>query len=156
MCAGESFWGSIFNLLSPGSDKQQGTNDQLPPIMFSIHSQGKDCGFMRLVHRFKWKRLKEIQDSFQSDIVIVVGAFTGFTVLRGNLPEKLKEFTSRGRTVSWGAQDRDLESHRSRRGTGFRSFHSRFILEKCCKCFSGWNKYGHKKKNITKKQTSEA
>ena len=154
MCAGDSFWGSIFKLLWPGSDKQQGTNDQLPQIIFSIHSQEKDCGFMRLAHRFKWKRLKEIQDSFQSDIVIVAGAFTGFIVLWGSLPEKRREFTSRGRTASWGAQDRHLGSHRSQKGTGVRSIHRNFILEKCRQCFSGWNKYGRKMKNITKRQTS--
>lgn len=69
----KSFWGSIFKLLSLSFDKQQGTNDQLPQIIFSIHNQEKERGFMRLIHRLKWKLLKEIQDSFQSDIQVIVG-----------------------------------------------------------------------------------
>ena len=31
---------------------------------------------MRLVHRLKWKLLKDIQDSFRSDIQVIVGEFS--------------------------------------------------------------------------------
>lgn len=150
----EYFWGSMFKLLVPGFGKQQEINDQLPQIILSIQGQEK-YWIYEPCPQAQMETTQRNTGKVSRWYIYCKGAFDGFTLLWGNLTEKLLESTSRRKTASWGAYGRDLGSHQSPKGTGFRSIHSSFISGKCCKkLFYAWIKYRDKMKTITKKQIS--
>lgn len=97
---------------------------------------------MRLIQRLEWKLLKRNTRCVSRWYSYRRETFVGFLYHEGNWPRNFRSHKQWRDSAPWGAHGRDLGPHHSPRNTGFRSTYTSFISGICCKCFSGWNRYG--------------